>query len=63
MEHALEEGRRRGAVTAWAETSNRNFTGVHLYRRLGFELCGFDLSLYRGTPADAEFAVFLSRSC
>lgn len=61
MEHALDEGRRRGAVTAWVETSNRNFPGVQLYRHLGFELCGFDLSLYRGTPAEGEFALFLSR--
>jgi ribosomal protein S18 acetylase RimI-like enzyme len=61
MAHALAEGRRRGAATAWAETSNRNFLGVQLYRRLGYELCGFDLSLYRGTPAEGEFALFLSR--
>jgi ribosomal protein S18 acetylase RimI-like enzyme len=61
MDHALEAGRRMGAVTAWAETSNRNHPGVALYRRLGFELCGFDLSLYRGTPVEGEFALFLAR--
>jgi ribosomal protein S18 acetylase RimI-like enzyme len=61
MEHAIGRGRARGALTAWAETSNRNYPGVQSYRRLGFELCGFDLSLYRGTPAEGEFALFLSR--
>lgn len=61
MEHAVEAGRREGAVTAWLETSNRNFPGVQLYRRLGFELCGLDLTLYRGTPAEGEFALYLAR--
>lgn len=61
MEHAVTNGRAAGAVTAWAETSNRNHPGVQAYARMGFEVCGFDLSLYVGTAAEGEFAVYLSR--
>jgi ribosomal protein S18 acetylase RimI-like enzyme len=61
MEHAIESGRRSGATIAWAETSNRNYPGIEVYRRLGFVLCGFDLTLYNGTPSDGEFAVYLAR--
>jgi ribosomal protein S18 acetylase RimI-like enzyme len=61
MEAALARGRELGAVTAWVETSNLNYPGVLAYRSLGFELCGFDLTLYRGTAHDDEFASFLAR--
>ena len=61
MQHAVAEGREAGAVTAWAETSNRNYPGVQAYARLGFALCGFDLSLYVATPAEGEFALYLAR--
>ena len=61
IKHAVEAGRAAGAVTAWVETSNRNYPGVLAYGRLGFVLCGFDLSLYQGTPAQGEFALYLAR--
>jgi hypothetical protein len=32
-------------------------TGAH---RLGFEICGFDTTLYRGTPHPGEVAVFMA---
>lgn len=50
-----------GALRLWLETSNLNVTGVEIYRRLGFELCGLDLSLYDGTPAEGEFALYMDR--
>lgn len=50
-----------GALRLWLETSNLNVTGVEIYRRLGFELCGLDLSLYTGTPAEGEFALYMDR--
>jgi hypothetical protein len=28
---------------------------------LGFRLCGLDVTLYDGTPAEGEFALFFSR--
>jgi ribosomal protein S18 acetylase RimI-like enzyme len=61
MEHALQHGRERGAVTAWLETSNLNAPGVAVYRKLGFRICGFDLSLYRSTRSEDQFALFLER--
>ena len=62
MNQAIESGRQEGAETAWAETSNYNHPGVHAYQRLGFALCGFDMSLYKGTPSDDEFALYLALS-
>jgi ribosomal protein S18 acetylase RimI-like enzyme len=61
MEHAIETGRRSGATTAWVETSNYNYPGIEAYRHLGFFICGFDLTLYQGTPSEGEFAVYLAR--
>jgi ribosomal protein S18 acetylase RimI-like enzyme len=61
VEQALTHGAAIGMLTAWVETSNLNFPAVRAYRRLGFEICGFDESLYRGTPVHREFALFLAR--
>jgi ribosomal protein S18 acetylase RimI-like enzyme len=62
LEAALLAAREGGALTAWLETSNVNVPGIRAYERLGFELCGLDTSLYRGTPAEGEVALFLSRA-
>jgi ribosomal protein S18 acetylase RimI-like enzyme len=61
LDAALARGRGQGAITAWVETSDLNAPGIAAYRRLGFEVCGFDASLYRGTAAEDELAVFLAR--
>lgn len=55
-------GRMAGARRLWLETSNLNVAGVEIYRRLGFDLCGVDLSLYEGTAAEGEFALFLHKT-
>jgi ribosomal protein S18 acetylase RimI-like enzyme len=62
IEHAIDCGRHAGATNVWVETSNLNYPGVLAYRRLGFEVCGFDSTLYENTPSEGEFAVFLGRS-
>lgn len=62
MELAIAHGRKLGATTAWLETSNLNGTGIAAYRQMGFSICGFDLTLYRGTPSDGQFAIFLERA-
>jgi hypothetical protein len=31
------------------------------YRRLGFEICGFDTTLYRGTNDEDGLAVYMAR--
>jgi ribosomal protein S18 acetylase RimI-like enzyme len=61
MEQALEDGCLLAATMAWVETSNVNGPGIDAYRRLGFSICGFDLTLYNGTPSDGQFAVYLSQ--
>jgi ribosomal protein S18 acetylase RimI-like enzyme len=61
MKRALEHGVSIGARTAWLETTNLNYSGVRAYMSLGFQICGFDLTLYRGTPAEGEFALFMAR--
>jgi ribosomal protein S18 acetylase RimI-like enzyme len=45
----------------WLETSSLNVPGVAAYRALGFSLSGVDLTLYDGTPAEGETALFFSR--
>ena len=52
----------RGARTVWLETSSLNAPGVAAYRALGFSLSGVDLTLYDGTPAQGEVALFFSRA-
>ena len=61
MERAIEFGGRLGAKTAWVETSNLNHPGILAYQRLGFSLCGFDLTLYQETPCEGEVAIYLAR--
>ncbi|HEY5006751.1 MAG TPA: GNAT family N-acetyltransferase [Caulobacteraceae bacterium] len=51
----------RGARNVWLETSSLNVPGVATYRSLGFILSGVDLTLYDGTPAEGETALFFSR--
>src|SRR5262245_4538213 len=62
VDTALAAAREAGARTAWLETSNLNLPGIRAYEGLGFELCGLDTSLYDGTPAEGEVALFLRRS-
>ncbi|HEX3867610.1 MAG TPA: GNAT family N-acetyltransferase [Gemmatimonadaceae bacterium] len=61
MDAAVEWARGAGALTVWIETSNVNHQGIAAYRRLGFDICGFDTTLYRGTSAEDETAVYLAR--
>ena len=51
----------KGAVHLWLEASNLNVPAIAMYRKLGFALCGMDTTLYQGTPASAETALFLAR--
>ncbi|MFD9410227.1 GNAT family N-acetyltransferase [Streptomyces sp. NPDC059989] len=63
MEYAAEFARERGAEHLWLEVSSVNAPAVHAYRRMGFTLCGLDTTLYGGTPAVGEQALFMSRPC
>jgi len=44
----------------WVETQNVNFPAITFYRSAGFEVCGFDSTLYDGALSK-EVAVFLSK--
>ncbi|MFI9815425.1 GNAT family N-acetyltransferase [Saccharothrix variisporea] len=61
MDLALDHGRRRHARTAWLETSSVNVPAVRAYQKMGFRLCGLDTTLYTGTPAEGETALYLAR--
>jgi ribosomal protein S18 acetylase RimI-like enzyme len=62
LDRALQEAATRAAGAIWLETTSLNYPGVQAYLRLGFELCGLDTTLYRGTRNDGETALFLARS-
>jgi ribosomal protein S18 acetylase RimI-like enzyme len=54
----------RSARCLWLETQNINYPAVQFYRRLGFEMCGLDETLYRpGMPGlvPGEVAIYFSR--
>jgi len=55
------QAERSGALHIWLETSNLNVPGVKAYSQLGFHVSGLDATLYDGTSAQGEFALFLSR--
>ncbi|MFF5445699.1 GNAT family N-acetyltransferase [Streptomyces sp. NPDC012888] len=61
MERAAGFGRERGARHLWLEVSSVNAPAVHAYRRMGFALCGLDTTLYDGTPAAGEQALYMAR--
>jgi ribosomal protein S18 acetylase RimI-like enzyme len=61
LETALGAARGRGAEVAWLETSNLNVPAIRAYESLGFTVCGLDETLYHGTPAEGEVALFLAR--
>ncbi|KAE8381629.1 hypothetical protein BDV26DRAFT_71972 [Aspergillus bertholletiae] len=43
----------------WLEVSNVNYPAIQSYLKMGFKLAGLDVSLYIGTPAEGEFAIFM----
>lgn len=61
MDATLEWGRRMGALSAWLETTHTNYPGVEAYRALGFEIAGFDTTLYLGASNPDEFPIYLAR--
>ena len=61
IEAVMRHGHEVGARHLWLETSSQNVPGVAAYRALGFHLSGLDTTLYDGTPAEGEIALFFSR--
>ncbi len=51
-----------GMRCVWLETSNLAYPAIQFYRRMGFELCGLDASLYDPAgPAAGETALYFAR--
>jgi ribosomal protein S18 acetylase RimI-like enzyme len=62
VETVVAAARDAGTRCVWLETSNLAYPAIQFYRRLGFELCGLDLSLYDPTSvATGEAALYLAR--
>jgi ribosomal protein S18 acetylase RimI-like enzyme len=61
VDRAEAYGIGKGALHLWLETSSLNAPGVTAYRKLGFEWCGLDTTLYQGSPAAGETALFFAR--
>jgi ribosomal protein S18 acetylase RimI-like enzyme len=62
IEAVVVAARGVGMRCVWLETSNLAYPAIAFYRRVGFELCGLDVSLY--DPAGAvggETALFFTR--
>jgi len=62
VDSVAQHGLQRGALNLWLETSNLNLPGIRAYRRLRFELCGADTTLYFGTLAASEQALFFAKA-
>jgi ribosomal protein S18 acetylase RimI-like enzyme len=61
LEQVEQHGRRRKAHRVWLETTNVNVPGVRAYERLGYSLCGCDVTLYDDMPYAHETALFLAK--
>jgi streptothricin acetyltransferase len=62
MERVAEKGKGTGFRTIVCETQNTNVTAIKVYRKLGFELEGIDISYYSNSDyPDGEIAVFMKR--
>ena len=62
VSEAVRQGRANRADHVWLETSNANAPAVRAYERMGFRLCGLDVTLYNGTPARGEIGLFMSQT-
>jgi len=49
---AINFAKTKSARCLWAETQNVNYPAIQFYRKIGFEFCGFDSTLYN--PADVS---------
>ncbi|KOX45617.1 GNAT family N-acetyltransferase [Streptomyces sp. NRRL F-7442] len=60
---AVEFAGECGAGHIWLEVTNINAPAIHAYERMGFTFCGLDTTLYDGTPASGEQALYMSMPC
>jgi ribosomal protein S18 acetylase RimI-like enzyme len=61
VEAVVTAAQAAGMRAVWLETSNLAYPAIQFYRRLGFALCGLDISLYGPTGAGAgETALYFA---
>jgi GNAT superfamily N-acetyltransferase len=61
LAHVEEHGRSLRAKRVWLETSNVNVPGIAAYARLGYSLCGADVTMYDDLPYASESAIYLAK--
>lgn len=61
LEVVEAHGRDLGARRVWLETTSVNLPGIEAYGRLGYALCGADVTLYDTLPYADEAAIYLSK--
>jgi ribosomal protein S18 acetylase RimI-like enzyme len=62
IEEAIQTAQRWSARCLWLETQNINHGAIQFYRRLGFQWCGLDTTLYDPAgEAAGEIALFFAR--
>ena len=64
IDHLKRTGKIIGTSLIWVETNNVNYPAIQMYQKLGFNLCGLDTSLYKGTHSESseEVAIYLACS-
>ncbi len=62
IEAVVVAAQEAGMRCLWLETSNLAYPAIQFYRRVGFELCGLDVSLYDpASGAAGETALYFAR--
>jgi ribosomal protein S18 acetylase RimI-like enzyme len=62
VEAAVAAARDADMRCVWLETSNLAYPAIQFYRRVGFTLCGLDVSLYDpASEAAGETALYFMR--
>ncbi|MGI8883604.1 MAG: GNAT family N-acetyltransferase [Pyrinomonadaceae bacterium] len=58
---AIDFAKTKSARCLWAETQNVNYPAIQFYRKIGFEFCGFDNTLYNPADVSSDETAFYFR--
>jgi ribosomal protein S18 acetylase RimI-like enzyme len=61
MSSISEYAKEKNFKIIWLEVSNYNVPAIMLYHKMGFKLCGLDLTLYLNTESKDEVALYMSK--
>ncbi len=62
LDRVEAHGRELGPRRVWLETTSVNVPGIAAYARLGYSLCGADVTVYDTLPYADEAAIYLAKS-